>query len=96
MLKYKLIFDNNEEKEINSLSELVIREKEINDMSLSLYGYKDPCILERTYLIKRALLEIESKIKFSIKDKKSCVLEDNSIFEKFDMGDKVVGIKVEL
>lgn len=96
MLKYKLIFDNNEEKEIKSLSELIISENEINDMSLSLYGYEDPCILERTYLIKRALLEIESKIKYSIKDRKSCVLEDLSIFEKIDMGDKVVGIKVEI
>lgn len=96
MLKYSLIFDNNEEKEITTLNELIINEKEINDMSLSMYGYIDPCILERTYLIKKILIDIENKIKFSMKDKDYYVLEDHSIIEKIDMGDKVVGIKVEI
>lgn len=96
MLKYKLIFDNNEEKEITTLNELIINEKEINDMSLNMYGYIDPCILERTYLIKKILIDIENKIKFSMKDRDSCVLKDHSIIEKIDMGDKVVGIKVEI
>ncbi len=96
MLKYKLIFDNNEEKEITTLNELIINEKEINNMSLNMYGYIDPCILERTYLIKKILIDIENKIKFSMKDRDSCVLKDHSIIEKIDMGDKVVGIKVEI
>ncbi len=96
MLKYSLIFDNNEEKEITTLNELIINEKEINDMSLSMYGYIDPCILERTYLIKKILIDIENKIKFSMKDKNYYVLEDHSIIKKIDMGDKVVGIKVEI
>ena len=96
MLKYKLIFDNNEEKEITTLNELIINEKEINNMSLDMYGYIDPCILERTYLIKKILIDIENKIKFSMKDRDSCVLKDHSIIEKIDMGDKVVGIKVEI